>query len=162
MPRTKPSKVETLRFELGSWERTHLDSVLQAQALDKYSEALTQFLSLEKMYVLITMIELATGREILFGTPNDLMDLVGQVKDWWLTTKEEYGDRGFAGFVNDTMGWGREVSPEQQERIRQTGELWANAFGTTLEGGVYTPPTYSSPGDVWATAYGLDIEDFLP
>jgi len=161
MPRKPTSKVETVRFELGTWERTHLDGVLQAQALDKYSEALTQFLSLEKMYVLITLLELATGREILWGTPNDLMDLVTQVKDWWKNTKEEYGEGGFLGFINESMGWGRELSPEQQESIRQTGELWANAFGTTLEGGEYTPPSYSSPGDVWASAYGLNIEDYL-
>jgi hypothetical protein len=129
--------------------------VLEAQKLDKYSEALTQFLSLEKMYVLITFIELATGKEILWGTPNDLMDLTKQVSDWWKANKEEYAEEGFWGF----LGIGREpLTAEEITRIEATATIWANAFGTTLTGEPYTAPGYSSPGAVWAAAAGSTEE----
>jgi len=159
MPRTKPSSVKTIRYELGSWERTHLEPVLHAQALDKYSEALGYLLDWKKLYLLITLIEMATGLEILWGTPNDFGGIIDQVRTWWKANKEEYGDEGgLFAFINAKMGWDREMTPERQERIRQTGELWANAFGTTLEGTPYTPPAYDSPGAVWAEAYGVTEE----
>jgi len=157
-PRKPSSKVETIRFELGTWERTHIESVLNAQALDKYSEALGYLLDWKKLYLLITLIEMATGLEILWGTPNDLGDIIEQVRDWWKTNKEEIGDDGLFAYINSKLGWGRDLTPEQAERIRATGELWANAFGTTLEGGTYTAPGYSSPGAVWAAAFGVTEE----
>ena len=139
-PRKPSSKVETIRFELGTWERTHIESVLNAQALDKYSEALGYLLDWKKLYLLITLIEMATGLEILWGTPNDLGDIIEQVRDWWKTNKEEIGDDGLFAYINSKLGWGRDLTPEQAERIQATGELWANAFGTTLEGGdIYSP-----------------------
>jgi len=160
MPRAKPSSVKTIRYELGSWERTHLEPVLRAQALDKYSEALGYLLDWKKLYLLITLIEMATGLEILWGTPNDLQGIVEQVRAWWQANKEEYGDDGLLAFINSKMGWDREMTPEQQERIRQTGELWANAFGTTLEGGVYVDPDAPvSQADVWAHAFGYHVHN---
>ena len=158
VPRTKPSETITHRIELGSWERTHVEGVLNAQALDKYSEALGYLLDWKKLYLLITLIEMATGLEILWGTPNDLGDIIEQVRDWWKSNKEEIGDEGLLAYINSKLGWGGELTPEQAERIRQTGELWANAFGTTLEGGTYTAPGYSSPGAVYAAAYGVTEE----
>ena len=95
---------------------------------------------------------------ILWGTPNDLGDIIEQVRDWWKDNKEEFGEEGLLGYINSKMGWGRDLTPEQAERIRQTGELWANAFGTTLEGGTYTAPGYSSAGAVWAAAFGVTEE----
>ena len=65
-PRSKPSDTVVHRIELGSWERTHLEPVLNAQALDKYSEALGYLLDWKKLYLLITLIEMATGLEILW------------------------------------------------------------------------------------------------
>jgi len=158
VPRTKSSDTITHRIELGSWERTHLDPVLNAQALDKYSEALGYLLDWKKLYLLITLIEMATGLEILWGTPNDLGDIIEQVRDWWKANKEEFGEEGLFGYINSKLGWGREMTPEQAERIQQTGELWANAFGTTLTGEPYTAPGYSSPGAVWAAAAGSTAE----
>jgi len=158
VPRTKPSNTITHRIELGSWERTHLDPVLNAQALDKYSEALGYLLDWKKLYLLITIIEMATGLEILWGTPNDLGDIVEQVRDWWRTNKEEVQEDGWLAYINSKLGWGGTLTPEQAERIQQTGELWANAFGTTLTGEPYTAPGYSSPGAVWAAAAGSTAE----
>jgi len=165
MPRSKPSSVKTIRYELGSWERTHLEPVLRAQALDKYSEALGYLLDWKKLYLLITLIEMATGLEILWGTPNDLGSIVEQVRTWWQANKEEYGDDGLLAFINSKMGWGREMSPEEQTRIQAQAEVWANAFGITVdpatgEVGTYTDPDAPvSQADVWAHAFGYHAHD---
>jgi len=161
MPRVKPSKVETVRFELGTWERTHLEPVLTATALDKVSESLSQLLTLEKMYLLVTLIEIATGREILWGTPNDLNELIGAVRDWWKVTKEELGDEGIWGL----LGLGRTPrSAEEVARTQAQAQVWANAFGIDVDfatGEVTTAEgtTYQSPGDVWGQAFGLPPEE---
>ena len=162
MPRTKPRHTDTVRFELGSWERTHLAPVMHAQALDKYSEALGYLLDWKKLYLLITLIEVAYGVEILWGTPNDLQGIVSQVRDWWKANKDEYGDGGLLAFINSKLGWGREMSPEEQARVYAQAEVWANAFGITVdpetgEVGTSTAPPYTSPGDVWAQAFGVNL-----
>jgi len=161
VPRAKPSKVETIRFELGSWERTHIEGVLHSQTLDKYSEALTQLLTLEKMYLLVTIVEVITGREILWGTPNDLNDLIASVRDWWKVNKEEFGEEGLWGY----LGLGRKpMTAEEEARIRSQAEVWANAFGITVDPATgevsdYEGTTYTSAGDVWAQAFGVNLND---
>ena len=105
---------------------------------------------------------MATGLEILWGTPNDLQGIVEQVRAWWQSNKEEYGDDGLLAFINSKLGWGREMSPEEQERIQAQAQVWANAFGITVdpetgEVGTYTAPVYTSPGDVWAQAFGVNL-----
>lgn len=161
MPRTKPAKVETIRFELGTWERSHLEPVLAAQTLDKVSESLSQLLTLEKMYLLVTLIEIMTGREILWGTPNDLNDLISSVRDWWNVTKEELGDEGIWGL----LGLGRQPrSAEDVARQQAQAQVWANAFGIDVdfETGEVTETegtTYQSPADVWGQAFGLPPQE---
>jgi len=159
MPRKPTSKVETVRFELGSWERTHLAPVIHAQAMDKYSEALGYLLDWKKLYLAVTLIEVATGYEILWGTPNDLGDLVGQVRDWWKANKEAFGDEGLWGY----LGLGRTPqTPEEQARIYAQAEVWANAFGITVDpatGAVSEAdsPTYTSAGQIWAESFGVSF-----
>tara|TARA_Y100000310_G_C20621914_1_gene783808 strand:- start:262 stop:750 length:489 start_codon:yes stop_codon:yes gene_type:complete len=159
MPRVKSSKTETLRVELGAWERTHVDGLLTAVKLDKFSEALTQLLSFQKLYLLITLIEIATGLEILWGTPNDLQDIIGGVRDWWTANKERFGDEGLWGY----LGLGRkDPTPEEIERIHNQAQVWANAFGITVdpvtgEVGEYEAPTYANVGEVWAAAFGVNL-----
>lgn len=155
MPRSKPSKVETVRFELGSWERTHLAPVMQAQALDKYSEALGYLLDWKKLYLLVTLIEVATGLEILYGTPNDLSDIIGDVRNWWRANKDAYGEEGLWGY----LGLGRTPqTPEEEARILAQAEVWANAFGITTEGTEYTASDQpTSTADLWAQAFGVTL-----
>ena len=155
MPRSKPSKVETVRFELGSWERTHLAPVMHAQALDKYSEALGYLLDWQKLYLGIALIEVATGLEILWGTPNDLPDLISQVRDWWRVNKDAYGDEGLWGY----LGLGRTPqTPEEEARILAQAEVWANAFGVTTSGDPYTPTdSPASTAELWAQAFGVTL-----
>jgi len=155
MPRRKPDTVETVRFELGGWEREHLAPVFASQALDKYSEALGYLLDWQKLYLGITVIEVMTGVEILWGTPNDLQDVVGSLKDWWQANKDEYGGEGILGW----LGLGRTPqTPEQIARRDATAQLYASAFGVTIDPSTTTAepveaPVYSSPADVWAQAF---------
>jgi len=160
MPRRKPSNVETVRFELGTWERTHLEPVMRAQALDKYSEALGYLLDWKKLYLAITIIEVATGLEILYGTPNDLQGIVNQVRDWWKANKDTYGEEGLWGW----LGLGREPrTPEEIARTQAQAQVWANAFGITVdpvtgEVGTYTDPDApTSTADLWAQAFGVEL-----
>jgi len=154
MPRTKPSSVKTVRYELGSWERTHLAPVMRAQALDKYSEALGYLLDWKKLYLLVTLIEVATGVEILYGTPNDLGGIVSQLRDWWQANKEAYGEEGLWGY----LGLGRTPqTPEEQAQIYAQAEVWANAFGVTAQGEAFTPDTPTSTADLWAQAFGVEL-----
>lgn len=163
MPRAKPSSVKTIRYELGSWERTHLEPVLHATALDKYSEAIGYLLDWQKLYLGVTLIEVVTGYEILYGTPNDLGDIVRDVRDWWQANKERWGG-DLRGFIADVFS--RDPpTPEEIARLQSQAEVWANAFGISVDPATgevseYTAPVYTSPGDVWMTAFGLDPADY--
>jgi len=128
---------------------------MRAQALDKYSEALGYLLDWKKLYLAITLIEMATGLEILWGTPNDLGGIVEQVRTWWKANKDKYGEEGLWGY----LGLGREPqTPEEVARIQAQAEVWANAFGITAEGQPYTDPDApTSTADLWAQAFGVDL-----
>jgi hypothetical protein len=133
---------------------------MHAQALDKYSEALGYLLDWKKLYLAITLIEMATGLEILWGTPNDLGGIVEQVRTWWKANKDKYGEEGLWGY----LGLGREPqTPEEVARIQAQAEVWANAFGITVdpvsgEVGTYTDPNApTSTADLWAQAFGVSL-----
>ncbi|GAI46583.1 unnamed protein product [marine sediment metagenome] len=128
---------------------------MQAQALDKYSEALGYLLDWKKLYLAITLIEVATGLEILWGTPNDLQGIVEQVRTWWQANKDKYGEEGLWGY----LGLGRTPqTPEEEARIYAQAEVWANAFGITVEGQPYTDPDApTSTADLWAQAFGVSL-----
>jgi len=127
---------------------------MRAQALDKYSEALGYLLDWKKLYLLVTLIEVATGLEILYGTPNDLSDIIGDLRNWWNANKEAYGDEGLWGY----LGLGRTPqTPEEEARILAQAEVWANAFGITVEGDPYTSDTPTSTAELWAQAFGVEL-----
>jgi len=165
MPRKGSDETITHRIELGVWERQHAEGVLTAIQLDKMSESLSQLLTLEKAYLLITLVEIITGKEILWGTPNDLQDLIQGVKDWYTSNKAEIDAAGgFWRWLAASAGLGpHERTPEEIARAQSQAEVWANAFGITVdpetgEVGEYTAPTYASPADVWGQSFGLDPE----
>lgn len=53
------------------------------------AQSIDQLISFENLYLIITMVEIVTGKEILFGTPNDFTDLVGAIAKEWRTAGEE-------------------------------------------------------------------------
>ena len=81
MSRRAPDTVHTIRFELQDHERKLLDTYVNAEMVKDYADAFNLITSFENMYVLVTMIEIVTGKEILPGTPNDVLEIVDALKD---------------------------------------------------------------------------------
>jgi hypothetical protein len=84
MPKAKPDRVEVIRIELQESERQILRDFVSANAIGdiaKLFEGIDKLLTFENLYIGATIFELVTGREVLVGTPNDLDDLLGMLKD---------------------------------------------------------------------------------
>lgn len=84
MPKAKPDRVEVIRIELQESERQILRDFVSTNAIGdiaKLFEGIDKLLTFENLYIGATIFELVTGREILVGTPNDLDDLLGMLKD---------------------------------------------------------------------------------
>jgi len=81
MGRRAPDTVHTIRFELQEHERKLLETYVNAEMVKDYADSFNKITSFENMYVLVTVIELVTGKEILPGTPNDVLEIVDAFKD---------------------------------------------------------------------------------
>ncbi len=84
MPKSKPDKVEVVRIELQESERQILRDYVTGQNVGEISqlfEGIDKLLTFENLYIGATIFEILTGKEILIGTPNDLNDLLGMLKD---------------------------------------------------------------------------------
>jgi hypothetical protein len=82
MGRRAPDTVNTIRFELQEHERKVLDSYLTAQSINGYAEAIDKLSSFENLYIIVTVIELLTGKEILPGTPNDVYYIIDAIRNF--------------------------------------------------------------------------------
>ena len=113
-------------------------------------------MDLPTLYLLVTMIEVITGREILPGTPNDFMGLVNDLRnglsDFDLTDWFNENIGGDLGEVQQEA-----IDPERQEAMVD----------------IYTAPpvdaeNVESVADVYAASYGTEVppaeepEDPLP
>lgn len=84
MPKAKPDRVEVLRIELQESERQILRDFVSVNTIGEVAqlfEGIDKLLTFENLYIGATIFEIITGREVLLGTPNDLDDLLGQLKD---------------------------------------------------------------------------------
>tara|TARA_R110002012_G_C11656095_1_gene611742 strand:- start:1314 stop:1727 length:414 start_codon:yes stop_codon:yes gene_type:complete len=84
MPKAKPDRVEVIRIELQESERQILRDYVSVNTIGEVAqlaEGIDKLLTFENLYIGATIFEIITGREILIGTPNDLDDLLGQLKD---------------------------------------------------------------------------------
>jgi len=115
MPKAKPSSVQVLRIEFNTKEREMLEQALAVYSVEKSAESINDLLSFQNLYIGITVYEMMTGKEILYGTPNDLNDLVGAVKAWWATEQELHPDQAFhqsfamavKNLLVQLTGWGQ-------------------------------------------------------
>lgn len=89
IPKRKPDQTTVVRIELQDTERAMLESYLMTWQVGKAATALDQFLSFENLYIGVTILEMLTGREILPGTPNDIYDLIDQIRDYLNTLTAE-------------------------------------------------------------------------
>lgn len=107
-------------------------------------------MDLPTLYLLVTMFEVITGREILPGTPNDFMGLVNDLRnglsDFDLT---EWYNENIASDLGPVQQ--AAIDPEKQEAMT---ELYMNQ----------TPVQGESVADVYAAAYGTQVPppDFEP
>jgi len=85
----KPDQTINLRLELQDYERKALSTALTASAIKDMADAFDKLTSFENMYVIATVLELTTGKEILPGTPNDLFFILDALRDWSKTQEEE-------------------------------------------------------------------------
>jgi len=53
-----------------------------ATAIKDVADAIDKLTSFENMYIIATFLEVATGKEILPGTPNDLYFILDALRDW--------------------------------------------------------------------------------
>jgi len=89
MTKKSPNQVIEVRVSLQDKQSQQLDAIIGAYQVDKVSESIDQMLSFENFYIGITLLEIATGKEILFGTPNDIGDIINGVRPWALGFHQE-------------------------------------------------------------------------
>lgn len=89
MSKRKPDQTVNLRIELQDYERKALASYQMAQAVKDTAEAIDKLTSFENLYLIVTLVELATGKEILPGTPNDVYALIDFAREYLLNNEED-------------------------------------------------------------------------
>ena len=95
MPKKPSDQVISIRLELQETERALLDRLSIAYTADKVSESISQLTTFTNLYVLITLVEIWTGTEILYGTPNDVNGLINDFTTWYKQKRSE-GQMGAA------------------------------------------------------------------
>jgi len=75
--------VREVRISLQDKLSSQLDFLLTAESVKDYADAIDKLASFENLYVIVTALELVTGKEILAGTPNDAGDILDSVRNWW-------------------------------------------------------------------------------
>lgn len=92
-----------------------LEQALAVYSVEKSAESINDLLSFKNLYVGVTIYEMMTGKEILYGTPNDINDIVDSVKTWWELEKVNNPDQAFhqsfamavKNFMVQLTGWGQ-------------------------------------------------------
>jgi len=115
VPKRKPDQVVTFRIELQEHERKILDNYLTAESITGALDALDKLTSFENLYVIVTVIELITGKEILPGTPNDVTEIIDRVGGAF---KDPDGSTGWGGF------WDIDLAGDWERLKGGIGELF--------------------------------------
>lgn len=95
MAKRKPDSVNTVRIELQDHERKALDKYLTAESIKNVAEGIDKLTSFENLYIIVTVIELVTGKEILPGTPNDVYYIIDALRNFDLS---DFAGRGLFEF----------------------------------------------------------------
>jgi len=78
----KPDSTVNVRLELQDFERKALEREQTARAIKDFADAIDKLTSFENLYIIVTLIELATGKEILPGTPNDVYYIIDAIRNF--------------------------------------------------------------------------------
>ena len=112
MAKRQPAQTVTLRIELQDYERQALASYQMAQAIKDTADAIDKLTSFENFYLLVTLAEVVTGKEIIPGTPNDVYKLIDYVRDYVTKNREnlaqtyfdtEAGDVSFLDVIRQSL-----------------------------------------------------------
>jgi len=155
MTKKSPTQVIEVRVSLQDKQSQQLDAIIGAYQVDKVSESIDQFLSFENFYIGITLIEIATGKEILFGTPNDIGDVINDVRNWWKANKDEFGP-GVWAFIKRLIERAP-LTPAQQAAREQLATYQQTLYTTEPGINPETGETWTSVGQMWAASFGVSI-----
>ncbi len=151
MSKKSPTQVIEVRVSLQDKQSQQLDAIIGAYQVDKVSESIDQMLSFENFYIGITLLEIATGKEILFGTPNDIGDVINDVREWWKANKDEFGP-GLWAFIKRLVERAP-LTPAQEAAIEQTATLYQTTPGVNPA----TGEAWTSVAQLWAASFGVSI-----
>ncbi len=149
VPKAKPDRVDVLRFEVQEKEREMLESLLatyQVRTGASFFSGLVDSVSkmdLPTLYLLVTIIEIITGREILPGTPNDFMGLVNDLRNG-------LSDFDLVDFYNQNIGG--DLGKVQQEAIDPDRQEAMVDIYTNQQTGAAP----ESVADIYREAYGIE------
>jgi len=73
-----------------------------AQGIKDIADAIDKLTSFENFYLLVTVAEIVTGKEIIPGTPNDVYKLIDYVREYLQSEKDE--DGGLGSTLLDLLG----------------------------------------------------------
>ena len=88
MPKKPTTSIEGFRIELQDKERQILQEAVTAYSVLSYAQAFDRITSFENLYLIVTLIEMVTGKEILAGTPNDVGTIIDTIRE--NVTKESF------------------------------------------------------------------------
>ncbi len=108
MAKRAPDQTISFRIELQEHERKLLEDYIRSQTIKDVANAIDTISSFENAYIIVTLIEILTGREILPGTPNDIYKLIDYLKDYF---KQNLG------------------KPENSEQLNEQWELFKASWG---------------------------------
>jgi len=99
LSKNKPKETIEYVIRLQDKERQLLNDYLNSQIVNNYAKAIDQVSSFTNLYFIVTLIEIITGKEILPGTPNDIYQLIDNIRDFRKTGfTDPDGATGFEGF----------------------------------------------------------------
>ena len=102
MGKRKPDSVRELRISLQDKLSSQVDSYTSAQAALSWAEAIDKIASFENLYVIVTVVEVVTGKEILPGTPNDIYEIIDALREFDLSNLVRTGLTEF-GQINSLL-----------------------------------------------------------
>jgi len=99
----KPDQTVNLRIELQDYERKALAQQQTATAIKDFADAIDKLTSFENFYLLVTVAEIVTGKEIIPGTPNDVYKLIDYLREYFKNNKPNIPIGEIPGVDSDSL-----------------------------------------------------------
>jgi hypothetical protein len=73
--------VNEIRISLQDKEKELFNRFIDASTFHDIADGIDKLVTFENLYVIVTVIEIITGKEILPGTPNDVYEVIDAVRE---------------------------------------------------------------------------------